>query len=375
MALQDLTPQLRTRLGRLERLVGLFITLATLLMLSGFGWYVYQTAQRKGWLLTKAPYYTYLQSGAGIKVGDTVKLMGFDAGKITRIEPMPPEDFVNNVYIEFEIMAPNYGYMWSDSTVKVRSAGLLGNRYLEVMKGGTSGSTNRLYATFQEKNGRLAQIYTGKDGVYVEFEAGKRYFLPADEPPELTSQMDQIVQTAKAALPNILALTNQLARVLDNAATATAHLDELLAAARPLVTNLNAISAHLREPQGALGDWLIPTNLNLHLTQTLASANTTLLSANTAVTNTDRHLALLVSNLNLSLENLAGITSNLHAQVDANTNLVTAVNQAIVNADDMVQGLKRHWLLRSAFKTKPTNAPPAELRRPPARPPKWTDMF
>ena len=29
------------------------------------------------------------------------------------------------------------------------------------------------------------------------------------------------------------------------------------------------------------------------------------------------------------------------------------------SVDELVQGLKRHWLLRSAFKTKPTNAPPA----------------
>jgi hypothetical protein len=29
-----------------------------------------------------------------------------------------------------------------------------------------------------------------------------------------------------------------------------------------------------------------------------------------------------------------------------------------VNADSFVQGLKRHWLLRSAFKTKATNTPP-----------------
>jgi hypothetical protein len=28
-----------------------------------------------------------------------------------------------------------------------------------------------------------------------------------------------------------------------------------------------------------------------------------------------------------------------------------------VDTDDFIQGLKRHWLLRSAFKTKATNAP------------------
>ena len=40
MALQDLTPQLRTRLNRMERMVGWFVFLATALLLFGFGYYV-----------------------------------------------------------------------------------------------------------------------------------------------------------------------------------------------------------------------------------------------------------------------------------------------------------------------------------------------
>ena len=49
MALQDLTPQLRTRLSRMERAVGWFVFLAMLLLAFGFVYYVYATAERKGW--------------------------------------------------------------------------------------------------------------------------------------------------------------------------------------------------------------------------------------------------------------------------------------------------------------------------------------
>ena len=58
MGLQDLTPQLRTRLSRVERMVGIFVTFATLLLLVGFGYYIYHTAQRKGWFKTKIIYST-----------------------------------------------------------------------------------------------------------------------------------------------------------------------------------------------------------------------------------------------------------------------------------------------------------------------------
>ena len=76
MALQDLTPQLRTRLSRMERAVGWFVVLAMASLVFGFAYYAYHTAQRKGWFLTKAPYYTFTDSASGIKVGDPVMLMG-----------------------------------------------------------------------------------------------------------------------------------------------------------------------------------------------------------------------------------------------------------------------------------------------------------
>jgi hypothetical protein len=54
--------------------------------------------------------------------------------------------------------------------------------------------------------------------------------------------------------------------------------------------------------------------------------------------------------------------------VDINTNILSEISTLIINTDDMIQGLKRHWLLRSAFKAKATNAP-APIR-PPAQSPK-----
>ena len=68
---------------------------------------------------------------------------------------------------------------------------------------------------------------------------------------------------------------------------------------------------------------------------------------------------MVVGNLNQSLENLANMTSNLNAQVQANTNLLQEISTAIVNADNLIQGLKRHWLLRSAFKEKKANHLPS----------------
>jgi hypothetical protein len=124
--------------------------------------------------------------------------------------------------------------------------------------------------------------------------------------------------------------------------------------ARPAVSNLTTLTAQLNQP-GALGEWLLPTNVNHRLESALGSADTALASANT-------NLTTLAENLGRSLDNLANLTSNLNGQVEANTNILGEISRAIVDADSFVQGLKRHWLLRSAFRTRDTNAPPT---RPP----------
>ena len=41
--------------------------------------------------------------------------------------------------------------------------------------------------------------------------------------------------------------------------------------------------------------------------------------------------------------------------------MLGGISKTVSDADDFVQGLKRHWLLRSAFKTKTTNAPPTNI--------------
>jgi hypothetical protein len=150
-----------------------------------------------------------------------------------------------------------------------------------------------------------------------------------------------------------LVLTNKIAAVLDDAGRAMADLglassnaSVLLASLGPVATNLAVITDNIRDPHGSLGEWLLPTNINQQLEGTLTTANT--------------NLPAVFDEIDRSLEALAGITSNLNAQVQANSNMLSGISKSVIDADDFVQGLKRHWLLRSAFKTKakPTNSTP-----------------
>ena len=410
MALQDLTPQLRTRLSRMERAVGWFVFLATALLLFGFGYYIYHTAERKGWFKIKAPFHIYVQSSAGLNIGDPVYMMGFSVGSITKVEPQPPRS-TNNVRVEFEVVEPYFRHLWTDgSLAKINGADFLGKRQLEVTRA-TSGyalvvtqpvtaftNLNELaqkitrepgqwqlsqevfdansnihfhaYDTLTESNLQVivalkpGSIYaynnTARDEHHIVASWDTRYhhykifrpghdsaWLRTVETAPVSDQLQAIVAQVQGALPGIFSLTNKLGAVLDNAASVTSNLNTTLVASQPLVTNFTVISAELREP-GGLMKWALGPNGNSQMHGALTNLNSLLGS-------TDTNLNHLTAEISLTLENVTSITSNLNAQVQANSNILGSVSKIVMDADDLVQGLKRHWLLRSAFKT--TNAP------------------
>ncbi len=327
MALQDLTPQLRTRLRRVEKIVGLFVTVATLVLIAGFGYYIYHTAQRKGWFVPKCKYFTYVATAEGLNIGDPVKLMGFSVGQVNTIEAMTPGSYYH-VFIGFEIRRPYYGYIWSDSRVKIAAADFLGRRELEVTTG-VSGAP-----TAYETNGHIEEmLHNGKRRPVAELHKG--VFLEPLEEPALTERAEKLVSQVEAALPNILALTNRISETLASATTTLTNLNQTVSQTQPILTNLTAITENLRNPHGSLGEWVIPPNLNTQLVSTVMS-------------------------LDASLQNLAAITSNLNTQVQTNNQVLSQANRLIVDTDNLVQGLKKQWLLRGVFQkmNSNSNAPP-----------------
>jgi len=398
------------------------VFLATALLLFGFGYYIYHTAERKGWFKIKAPFFTYVDSSAGLNVGDPVYMMGFPVGEITKVEPQQPYD-PHNVRVAFEIREPFFRYIWTGgSHVKVNAAGLLSSRELEVTRGtngyevcvtqpisvfsldeakkiaiGSPGrwqlaqdvlddKTNVVFHAYamvetvlDESNAQLLahcifesnSIYiyddTAKDRHYIVaswHHRAHRYenFRPNDETawlhavetPPISDQLQGMVTEVQQALPGILSLTNKLAAVLDDAADATSNLNVTLVETRPMLTNFALVSAQLREPGGAMV-WALGTNGNDQLQGSLTNVNALL-------GHTDTNVAAL-------LINLANITSNLNTQVEANSNILSSVSKIVVDTDNLVQGLKRHWLLRSAFKAenaaaKTNTPPPPNLRSP-----------
>lgn len=396
MALQDLTPQLRTRVSKVERGVGLFVLFSVALMIAGFLYYTYHTAQRRGWFVHKVLYQTCLRNAAGIKPGDPVRLMGFTIGEVAKVIPNDPWSDPNySVTILFTVRYDTNGYcgyIWSDSKVKVTAIDFLGNRSIEILKGQFG------VPTLYEENGKILGTLkktseyekylpkvmsspyelqeickTNKSLFYhIPYTNTVPIYLDPEESPALTEQLDWIMREVTNSLPNILHLTNDIRLAITNVANLASNMNSLvsrsypavdraqlvlsnaqtlLADLRPMISNITVITMNLTNPSGSLGDWLIPTNLNYQLLNTLTVLTNT-------VRNTDTNLTELAENLQRTLNNLADITSNLNMQVQANTNILSEISTVITNTDNFIQGLKRHWLLRSAFKPQKTPAQP-----------------
>src|SRR5688572_22646471 len=319
MALQDLTPQLRTRLSRVERLVGLFVTVATILLLVGLTYYLVQTAKRKGWGRQKLPYFLLIDSATGLQVGGRVRLMGFDIGEITQITAGEPYD-PYNVYAQIRVWEPFYGYIWADSRAKVLSADFLGGRYIEITKGTNAPPSylfhqlrtvpiqdarslvdrpnivlgQEIYASNQMVLGAYAPLTSSNfnkiaqlgienvriidkaaktkkpDGIWDDKTAtyqpvaqdNKGYWLQVEESPALTERLERVVNLVEDALPDFLGLTNKLASVLTNAAAIVTHADDLLVTAKPVLTN---VAARLDQVLASSDQTIITAQTNIHV--------------------------------------------------------------------------------------------------------------
>jgi hypothetical protein len=375
MALQDLTPQLRTRLGHVERLVGLFLIITVALMLAGLIYYIKHTAEERGWFVEKFTYYTYVPEATGIKLGTPVTMMGFKIGEVTELDQMEMGSWFltnnYNVFIGFKVREKYCGYIWTDSKVKIGAGDFLGTRTIEVTRGSEGMITVK--EAKDEPPLMLSDNYLYTPGmtnrIYLPLERIKKgFWLQARESEPLQQRLTDIADAVNDALPQVFALTNQLASTLSNFASVSAQLKDTLPKLDTAVQGMNGVINDLRpalQKPGGIGELLVPTNLNSQLTLTLSNLNPG-----------TGPIALTLSNLNGRMADVGVALSNVNRQLGQNTNLLADANQLSRDVGSLARTfvtlLKRHWLFRSAFRTNSSSATPAAA---PVNPPRDLRRF
>lgn len=379
MALQDLTPQLRTRLRKVEWIVMLFLAGTALLALAGFGWFIKTTGDTRGWWVSQVPYYTYLQDAGTIKKGTPVKMLGFPIGEVVFLEMAEDNDWNRsqgyNVFVRFLVRDPYQGYIFTDSTVKVGGLPIevAGGSFLEVIrsKGGgipttSATATNLTGGQLGVLSDKYAYNKTKPNATnFIRYAAftkeDKGYFLENETTGDLMAELTSLVPKIRESFSK------------------PGGLGDLL-----IPTNL---AARFDRP-GGLGEIVIPPELNAELTKTLTNLNAQIGGVGSLVSNLDATVPPLLTNLNASLPPLLTnldatvppLLTNLNAQIGGvgplvsnlnatlpgvltqadltlgalRTNTLPAADVLLNNTGEFIGGLKRHWLFRGAFKT---NAP------------------
>ena len=372
MALQDLTPQLRTRLGRVEWFVGLFLGVTVLLLGVSFFGFVKRVADAQGWFITEIPYYTYLPDASGIRRGVPVNMMGFKVGEVVSVDALSSDarlgldgwDYYStnkyNVFVQFKVREPYPGYIGTDSKVIIGGipVDLAGGIFLDIKMASAyatpthatleNGKPGVLWEEFAFKLPNPDQGYTAEDrtnkylhygpltngqkGYYLQLEQGETLMVQAQR---ILSRVDSMATTLEESLPVLTKeLEESLATINKALPDMTAEVQLLLTSAREtipsLTNNLEAILGNTK----LLTEQLTET-LPL-LTNTIAQ---TLVSADDLAQTLASEIPLLTSNVNLTL-------TNLNVLLARDTNLTSNTSLMISNVNHLV---RNHWLLRSAF--------------------------
>ena len=364
MPIQDLTPQLRTRLRKVEWITGLFLSLTGVLMLGGFLYFLKHTAENRGWFVTYVPYYTLMSDATGFRVGTPVNMMGFNIGEVDQVTALSQleraswdyyqtNDF--NVFVGFKVRVPWYGYIGADSKVRIGGfpIDVAGGVFIELRP---SGVTNLVTVT-NLPNGKpgilwdkyayspspnLIQygpitndIYGAKKGYYLALDQSEtllaqaqRILKNADEitaflRTELPKVTQEAIETLTFARATVGGLTNDVVLTLQTTRLAVASLTNDLGG---LLANARRITGQVGEAlPGLTNDLAITLNTSRHLMETV-----------------DQQLPAIAGNVNLTL-------TNLNTLLLRDTNITANASLLVSNVNNLIT---KHWLFRSAFKAQ-----------------------
>jgi phospholipid/cholesterol/gamma-HCH transport system substrate-binding protein len=297
---------------REEALVGLFVCVATLLLI------VTILAVSGTFSSGNVPYHTFFKSAGGLLPGAMVRYAGMNAGKVKRVRVDPADS--TRIEIDFSVQRDTP--VKTDSTAKITALGALSDNYVEVGTG-TKGAAlappgselksvetltiadlsdmigglepiakqvldnlNERLAELQVTTTRVNDLLNDKNRANVGGSLGNLNAMLADSRPKVS-----------ASLTNVQNVTAQLQPLLDNLKVATNQANAVL-------SHVDSVVVENREDIRAIV-------VKLKETLTAASALTDQLKS-TAINNSENIDQTLI-NIRVTTENVRQLTDSLRS--------------------------------------------------------------
>ena len=265
--------------------------------------------------------HTYTPDAGGLKSGAVVRLAGVDIGNVQAVNLSGLED--PNEAVEI-VMRVNSRYMpdiRSDSQVLLAAEGLLGERYINISRGSSSGQPIppdgtvpfRQTAEFSELVGgsrdlldNLNVLTNSLNSVVQSIETGEGTIGKLIRDDSLYARLDQAVQGAEQLVDNINAGEGSLGKL--------AHDEEFYNNVNATVTKLLTVAEKIESGEGTLARLMNDPSLYQDARQLMTSGST------------------MIDNINQGQGTLGKLATD--------EQFYTKLNSAVVGLDGLLAGIR-----------------------------------
>lgn len=319
---------------RLTRAIGVGVFVLGGLAL--FAVALFMVGDRRGMFSDSFEVYSEFRTLSGLQVGTTVRVAGMNAGEVKDI--IIPTSPSGRFRLRLEVRRSLHPLMRTDSTVSIRTEGLVGVQYLQVSAG-------------SEAAPRVPE-----GGV-----------LQGREPFEMSDLLEQMSSTVRIVNETIIGLKGDVEEAIiavQQAATdanvlLTRVSDDVIAittAGGRIAADASALSTRVREGQGTVGRLFADDQLYREATALTGEARATLENL--------RRLSEQATRAINAAGNQTGAVTALAGNLQQT--LVTT-QAAMTNLTEATEALKRNFLLRGFFRQRGyfnlSELGPAEYRR------------
>ena len=295
--------------------------------------------------------FTQFSNLSGVASGAKVRVAGFDAGEIKKIQvPRTPS---GKFRVELQIEKKLGVMVREDSVVSIETDGLVGDKFVAIKKGS-------------------AQSPEAKDGST----------LPSKEPFDLTVLLDKGSAILEDLNGTISDVRGRADATLDSITKTVNQADGLIAAVEPgikgtvgnaneIAGTVNTLVTDLRDGKGAAGLLLRDEATRQQLRATLTNAQQASMNADQAAIRVNETVAdfqsrKLIANAQVTLNNLQSLSRQLDVTAkdalaqdnmgqDGATNLrqtLTNLNRGTTNFAEDTEALKHEFFFRGFFKKR-----------------------
>lgn len=229
-------------------------------------------------------YQTLINDASGIFPKTPVRVAGINAGRINRIELQG-----NQALITFELLS--HVMVPEDSTLRIRTVGFLGDKYIEVVTGSSSQRLPEMSFMRADEGGGMEDLLGDAGSIMKDVEVlvstFREVFAPEGKPSPLQTGMDELqtllsqFNTITAEnkdrlfiiLENMERLSQSLADEADRALqdSSAAKLHAILNNTFHITEDLQGVMADLRAGKGTIGKFLVEDEIADEVRETLAS--------------------------------------------------------------------------------------------------------